>query len=73
MLVCVCTTALQVGMAVEMHQDDVWWKGLALRTTPAGMHVYMPGEHADAVQQSSGSKSSRGHFHLGMLQVCQWI
>ena len=43
--------ALQVGMAVEMHQDDVWWKGLALRTTPAGMHVYLPGGRAHLAQQ----------------------
>lgn len=33
----------QVGMAVEMHQDDVWWEGLVLRKTPACVQVYMPG------------------------------
>lgn len=33
----------QVGMCVEHYQDDVWWKGLIIRKTPAGVHVYMPG------------------------------
>eukprot|EP00878_Enallax_costatus_P024699 GHUV01026379.1.p1 GENE.GHUV01026379.1~~GHUV01026379.1.p1 ORF type:complete len:570 (+),score=274.12 GHUV01026379.1:491-2200(+) len=33
---------LQVGMCVEHYQDDVWWKGLIIRKTPAGVHVYQP-------------------------------
>lgn len=37
-------------MCVDSYQDDVWWKGIVIRKTPAGVHVYMPGE---ALQRSS--------------------
>eukprot|EP00775_Hariotina_reticulata_P009455 gene9455-9621_t len=37
---------LTPGEAVEMYQDDVWWKGLVLRKTPAGVFIYMPGFQA---------------------------
>jgi hypothetical protein len=35
-------------MAVEMLQDDVWWMGVVLRKTVAGVHVYMPGASGHA-------------------------
>jgi hypothetical protein len=31
-------------MAVELYEDDVWWKGMVLRKSPAGVFVYLPGE-----------------------------
>lgn len=34
---------LQAGMSVELYEDDVWWKGMVLRKSPAGVFVYLPG------------------------------
>jgi hypothetical protein len=30
-------------MSVELYEDDVWWKGMVLRKSPAGVFVYLPG------------------------------
>lgn len=31
-------------MSVELYEDDVWWKGMVLRKSPAGVFVYLPGK-----------------------------
>jgi hypothetical protein len=30
-------------MTLDIHQDDVWWQGIVLRKSPAGVFVYTPG------------------------------
>jgi hypothetical protein len=41
---CCAADVPQAGMSVELYEDDVWWKGMVLRKSPAGVFVYLPGE-----------------------------
>jgi hypothetical protein len=41
-------------MTIELHQDDVWWMGIVLRKSPAGVFVYTPGAQRGTGMAAAG-------------------
>jgi len=57
-------------MSVELYEDDVWWKGLVLRKSPAGVFIYLPGGWTHSHTHMWAHSLAIEAKHCNIVDVC---